>query len=253
MIGAIIQARMSSTRLPGKVLMDIAGQAMLWHVVNRVRQATLVDDVLVATSEGAADDPVVAFCEQEGIPCFRGSEDDVLARYYGAAKSMDAEVIVRITADCPLVDPGVVDDVIECYVEGDYDYVSNLNPPTFPDGLDTEVFSFDALVRARHEAKWRSEREHVTPYIRKHPELFCIGNVTCGQDLSDMRWTVDEPQDLAFVRTVYEHLKSLSSGMAEVLDVLKQHPELMGINVDIGRNEGYQKSVREDGLVAPGQ
>ena len=147
---AIVQARMGSTRLPGKVLMDISGWSMLWHVVNRVRQAKWVDKVVVATSGSVSDDPVATLCEQEGIPCFRGSEDDVLDRYYQAAKWIGANVIVRITADCPLIDPYVVDDVVKHYVDGDYDYVSNTAPPTFPDGLDIEVFSFEALERAWH-------------------------------------------------------------------------------------------------------
>ena len=248
---AIIQARMGATRLPGKVLADIAGRPMLWHVVNRACRAKLLGGVVVATSVDPLDDPVVAFCEQEGTPCFRGSEDNVLDRYYQAARWIGADPIVRITADCPLLDPNVVDSVVKYFMEGDYDYVSNTGPPTFPDGLDTEVFSSKALERAWREAKWQSEREHVTSYMRKHPELFRIGNVTYPQDLSSMRWTVDEPQDLEFVRTVYDHLESMSSGMADVLDVLRRHPELMEINASIGRNEGYQKSVREDRLVKP--
>jgi len=252
-IVAIVQARMSSTRLPGKVLMDIAGWPMLWHVVNRVRQAKRVDKVVVAISDNVSDGPVAAFCVKEGIPCFRGSEDDVLDRYYQAAKWIDADVIVRITADCPLIAPNVVDDVVKCYVDGDYDYVSNTEPPMLPDGLDTEVFSFGALERAWREAKWQSEREHVTPYIRKHPGLLRIGNVTYREDLSNMRWTVDEPRDLEFVRAVYDHLEGMSSGMPDVLAVLKKHPELMEINSGIGRNKGYQKSVREDRLIDPEQ
>jgi len=250
---AIIQARMGSTRLPRKVLLDICGRSMLWHVVNRVRQAKLLSGVVVATSVDSSDDPVAGFCEQEGNPCFRGSEDDVLDRYYQTARWMSADVIVRITADCPLIDPNVVASVVQCYLDGNYDYVSNTDPPTFPDGLDTEVFSLEALKRTWHEARLQSEREHVTPYIRKHPELFRIGNVTYGEDLSSMRWTVDEPRDLGFVRAVYDHLKSMSSNMADALDILKEHPELMKINAGIGRNEGYQKSVREDGLIGPGQ
>ena len=250
---ALIQARMSSTRLPGKILAEIAEQPMLWHVVNRVRQAEALDKVVVATSDDPSDDGVVAFCERQGIPCFRGSGDDVLDRYYQAAKWMSADVIVRITADCPLIDPDVVDDVVKCYMEGDYNYVSNTAPPTFPDGLDTEVFSFQALERAWREAKWLSEREHVTPYIRKHPEVFRTGNVAYREDLSHMRWTVDEPQDLEFVRAVYSFLKNASFRMADVLNLFKKHSELMEINAGIGRNEGYQKSVREDGLIGPEQ
>ncbi|MFX0195113.1 MAG: cytidylyltransferase domain-containing protein [Candidatus Hodarchaeota archaeon] len=249
MIAAIIQARMGSMRLPGKVLLDISGQPMLWHVVNRVRRVKRVDKVFVATSDEVSDDPIVAFCEEEGISCFRGSSDNVLDRYYQAAKWLDADVIVRITADCPLIDPEVLNDVVEHYMEGDFDYVSNIDPPTFPDGLDIEVFSCQTLQWAWREAKLQSEREHVTPYIRRRPQLFRIGNVTYKEDLSKMRWTVDEPADLEFVRAVYEYLGSMSFGLADVLNVLKNHPELMEINAGIGRNEGYQKSVREERAV----
>ena len=219
---------------------------MLWHVVNRVRHAKTLDEAVVATSDGISDSAVAAFCEQEGILCFRGSEDDVLDRYYHAAKWIGAVVIVRITADCPLIDPDVVDDVVKCYMDGDCDYVSNTDPPTFPDGLDTEVFSFEVLEYTWREAKWQSEREHVTPYIRKHPERFRIGNVTYGDNLSSMRWTVDDPQDLEFVRAVYYQLESVLFDMTDVLSVLKKHPELMEVNAGIERNEGYQKSLRED-------
>ena len=246
MIVAIIQARMGSTRLPGKVLACIASQPMLWHVVNRTRRAKLLDEVVVATSTDASDVPVVLFCEQEKIPCFRGSQDDVLDRYYQAAKGYQASVVVRITADCPLIDPEVVDEVIDVYLKGDYDYVTNTAPPTFPDGLDTEVFSFQALERAWHEAKRQSEREHVTPYIYNHPELFRMGNVASGKDLSGMRWTVDEPSDLEFVRVVYEHANGMLFNMEHVIDLLERHPEFLEINSDIERNEGYQKSLRED-------
>jgi spore coat polysaccharide biosynthesis protein SpsF len=226
---------------------------MLWHVVNRVRQAETLDKVVVVTSDDSSDDAVVAFCKQEGIPCFRGSEDDVLDRYYQAAKWMSADVIVRITADCPLIDPDIVDKVVRVYMNGNYDYVSNTNPPTYPDGLDTEVFSLEALKHTWHEARLRSEREHVTPYIRKHPELFRTGNVAYREDLSHIRWTVDEPQDLEFVRAVYSFLTDAWFRMADVLNLFKRHPELMKINAGIGRNEGYQKSVHEDGLIGPEQ
>ena len=253
MIVAFIQAHMSSTRLPGKVLLPIAGRPMLWHVWWRLSQAEALDNVVVVTGDRSSDDPIVRFCAQNDIPCFRGSEDDLLDRYYQAAKAYGADVVVRITADCPLIDPQVVDEVIGVFLKGGYDCVCTNAPPTFPDGVGAEVFSFEALERAWREAEWQSEREHVTPYIRKHPELFRIGNVTHGEDLSSMRWTVDEPQDLEFVRAVYEHLESMSFGMADVLDVLKRHPELMEINVGVGRNEGYQKSVREDRLAEPKQ
>jgi len=250
MIVAVVQARMGSTRLPGKVLADIAGHPMLWHVLNRTRRARLLDEVVTATSTEASDVPVALFCEQEKNPCFRGSEDDVLDRYYRAAQAYQASVVVRITADCPLIDPAVVDEVIDVYLKGDYDYVTNTAPPSFPDGLDTEVFSFQALERAWHEAMRQSEREHVTPYIRTHPELFRMGNVASEEDLSGMRWTVDKPEDLEFVRAVYEHANGMLFNMEHVIDLLKRHPEFLEINPGIERNEGYQKSLREDRLVS---
>ena len=233
--------------------MDICGHPMLWHVVNRVHQVGLLSGVVVATSVNSSDDPVVAFCVQESIPYFRGSEEDVLERYYQAAKWIGADMIVRITADCPLIDPQIIDRVIEHYLSGDFDYVSNTHPPTYPDGIDVEVFSFNALEKAWKEARWLSEREHVTSYIWKNHDKFKLFNVENDEDISGLRWSVDEPQDLEFVRAVYDHLEGMSSGMADVLDVLKKRPELMEINAGIGRNEGYQKSVREDRLVDPEQ
>jgi len=141
----IIQARMTSTRFPGKVLAEVAGHPVLWHVVHRARQVGFLDAVIVATTREASDDPLADFCEKEGIPCFRGSEDDVLDRYFQVAKEIGARVIVRITADCPLIDPGGIDRVIEVFLEGCYDYVCNTLPPTFPDGLDIEVFTFEGV------------------------------------------------------------------------------------------------------------
>lgn len=253
MIVTIIQARMGSTRLPGKVLMDICGHPMLWHVINRARQAKLLDDVLVATSEKASDDPVVAFCEQEGVPCFRGSEDDVLDRYYRAAVWIGADTVVRITADCPLIDPVVSDKVIAAYLDGGCDYASNTIERTYPDGLDTEVFSFETLEKAWLEARLMSEREHVTPYIWKNEELFNLRQVTQEMDLSGLRWTVDEPEDLEFVRRIYEHLYQPGQFflMEEIVKLLERHPEFLEINQDFGTNEGYLHSLQEDRALWP--
>ncbi|MCL5958534.1 MAG: glycosyltransferase family protein [Chloroflexi bacterium] len=247
---AVIQARMGSTRLPGKVLAEVAGVPMLWHVVNRARTARYVDLVLVATSREPADDAIAAFCARNGIECFRGSESDVLDRYYEAAREYQAEIVVRLTADCPLLDPEVIDDVIYSFREYPADYASNVRECTFPDGLDTEAFSFDVLEQAWREARLKSEREHVTPYIRNHPELFYLVDLHYDEDLSALRWTVDEPRDLEFVRAVYSHLGASSAfGMEEVLDLLRERPEISEINAGIGRNEGYQKSLREDGMI----
>jgi len=246
---AIIQARMASTRLPGKVLVDIAGKPMLYQVASRARQARTLDLVTVATSDGQADDAVAHFCAEVGIPCFRGSENDVLDRYYQAVKRFNADVVVRLTADCPLLDPLVIDKVVQAFHKGDFDYVSNVLECTYPDGLDTEVFWRTTLERAWHEARLTSEREHVTPYIYKHPEMFRLGNVRNGHDLSALRWTVDEPRDLAFVRAVYSHFGTSSFGMQEVLDLLRERPELSCMNAGIERNEGYQKSLQEDQVI----
>jgi spore coat polysaccharide biosynthesis protein SpsF len=244
---AIVQARMASSRLPGKVLADIAGRPMLDHVVKRARWARLLDLVSVATSEGPADDAVAQFCRDRSISCFRGSEADVLDRYYRAALQLDADVVVRLTADCPLLDPAVIDKVVRFFHEGDYDYVSNTLEPSYPDGLDTEVFRRDALERAWREARLASEREHVTPYIWNHPEVFRVANVRYDRDLAGLRWTVDEPEDLTFVRRIYEHFDpELPFGVDEILAFLAECPELGRVNSKFKRNEGYRASVQGD-------
>ncbi len=243
---AIIQARMSSRRLPQKVMAEIIGKPMLYHVVKRAERAEMINKVIIATSDHCADDTIEAFCKDNAVNCFRGSLDDVLERYYQAARYFKAEVIVRLTADCPLLDPDVIDRVIETFFRGGYDYVSNMLECSYPDGLDTEVFSFEALERAWREAKLKSEREHVTPYIRNHPELFRLGNVSHMENISHMRWTVDDPRDIDFVRSVFERLGNSHFGMKEILNLLKKHPELSAKNAGIERNEGYLKSLRED-------
>jgi len=246
----IIQARMASTRLPGKIMMDISGEPLLGRVVRRTRQARTLNLVVVATTDQPVDDVVQQFCREAGILCFRGNEDDVLDRFYQAAKQFEADVIVRLTADCPLLDPLVIDKVVRTFCAGDYDYVSNTLEPTYPDGLDTEVFRRLALEQAWREASLKSEREHVTPYIWKRPALFHVANVEHDQNLSDQRWTVDVPEDLEFVRRIYRYLEAIPSfGMAEVMMLLREHPELLDVNAGFKRNEGYQKSLREDTLL----
>jgi spore coat polysaccharide biosynthesis protein SpsF len=237
---------MSSTRLPGKVMADVGGKPMLWYVVNRARAASRLNQVIVATSELPDDNAVDSFCAEESVECFRGSQNNVLDRYYQAARHFQADVVVRLTADCPLLDPGVIDKVVSAFEDGDFDYVSNSVNRTYPDGLDTEVFRLDALERAWREARLPSEREHVTPYIWKHPERFHLGSVQHPEDLSGLRWTVDEPEDLIFVRALYDILGAFPSGMPETIQLLKEHPELAEINEGFEPNEGYEKSLRED-------
>ena len=230
---AIIQGRMSSSRLPGKILMDVEGVPLLAHVLRRAAAAQVFDAVIMATSTDRSDDPVEAFCRTEGFPCFRGDLQDVLKRYCFAARANGAEIITRLTADCPLLDPAVVRQVVEAFDPSRHDYVSNSIERTYPDGLDTEVFSMAALERAYDEARLPSEREHVTSYLHKHPELFRISQVTQEEDLSALRWTVDEPKDLAFVRAVFAALGGGIFGQEQVLALLKKHPELQRMNEGI--------------------
>jgi glutamate-1-semialdehyde 2,1-aminomutase/spore coat polysaccharide biosynthesis protein SpsF len=241
---ALIQARMGSSRLPGKTLAELAGRPMLWHVVNRVRRAERVDKVVVATTDQAADDPIAQFCEQQGIGCFRGSEQDVLDRFYQAAGTYGADVVIRITADCPLIDPSVVDKVLARFERGDCDYACNVLRYTYPDGLDTEVFSFVALERAWREARKLSEREHVTPYLRT--ENFRNANVESEAPVSpwQYRWTVDHPADLEFVRKVYAAFSGNGHfGFQDVFQLLRERPDLATIQEETITNEGYYKSL----------
>ena len=246
MILGIIQARMGSSRFPGKVLANLAGRPLLLHVVRRLQRSARVSRVIVAATGGPGDDVLERFCESHQVAIFRGSEQDVLDRYYRLALAEGAQTIVRVTADCPMLDAAIVDRVIDEFERGPWDYASNVIPPTFPDGLDTEVFSFQTLERTWREATLKSEREHVTPYIYNHTEMFSIGRVENPTDLSGHRWTVDHPEDLLFVAKVFELVGRPVFGMNDVLDVLKRYPEVLTINSSIKRNEGYAKSVSED-------
>ena len=244
---------MSSTRLPGKALADISGYPMLWHVVSRVQASKLIDQVVVATSNGHVDDVIFEFCKKKPVDCFRGSETDVMRRYYEAAKQYGADAIVRISADCPLVDPRIIDRVVETYLQGGYDYVSNTIRPTFPDGLDVEVFSFNALEQVLREATLPAEREHVTPYIRTSGK-FRMKNVEDESHLSGStyRWTVDEPCDLELVRAIYKELDSNRHfGYVEVFQLLQRRPDLMTINKSVIRNEGYYRSLAKEKPLPP--
>ena len=251
---AIVQARTESSRLPGKVLADIAGAPMVLRVLSRAAAASLVHKVVLATTEDPSDDVLDETARAAGYSVFRGSVDDVLDRYWGAATAAGADVVVRITADCPLLDQAVVDRTVEAFLDGGCDYASTAYPTTsFPDGLDVEVMSLETLGQAWREARWRSEREHVTPYIWKNPERFCLRSVSSGRDLSGMRWTVDEEPDLVFVREIYRHLGEQPFGMEEVLALLEKRPELARINGGIRRNEGYETSVSGDVEVRGGR
>ncbi len=228
---AIVQARMGSTRLPGKVLRELAGESMLARVVKRLRGAEFVHEVLIATTDRPGDDAIVAECRRYSVAVFRGDQDDVLDRYFKAAKSTSAEIVVRITSDCPLIDPEIIDKTIRAFQDMSPDYASNTIVRTFPRGLDTEVVSMAALTRAWREARRPHEREHVTPYILEHPEDFVLLPVLGDQDYSAYRWTVDVPEDFEFVQAVYDRLKVKGEfSWREVLDLLGREPELLELN-----------------------
>lgn len=228
-------------RLPGKVLADIEGQPMLQRVLARVRGAESIDETVVATSTSAGDDGVAKLSTALGFPCYRGSEDDVLDRYMGAARQFRANAIVRITADCPLIDPVIIDTVAEAFREVDADFASNTIERTFPRGLDVEIVRMSALEDAWKEAVLPYERSHVLPFVYEHPERFRLSNVRAPEDYSQLRWTVDTPEDLAFVRRVYEQLSDPLAGWLEVLQVTKRDPTLAEINRGV-----RQKDLSED-------
>jgi spore coat polysaccharide biosynthesis protein SpsF len=248
MILAILQARISSIRLPGKVLKPILGEPMLARQIERLRRAKKFDKLIVATSTDPSDDVLEEFCRRVGVPCFRGSLNDVLDRFYQAALPYAPEHVVRLTGDCPLIDPELVDRTIEFHLEGGYDYTSNTLDPTFPDGLDTEVFRLDALCRAWQEAVLPSEREHVTVYIYKRPDKFRLGIYRSLIDLSYYRWTVDEPDDLELVDKIYSAIYPVNPcfNTSEVLVFLAKTPGLSTYNTNHARHEGLLKSNQED-------
>ncbi len=233
MILAILQARMSSTRLPGKVLRPLLGRPMLGRQLDRLARSARIDRLVVATSDEAGDDPIWAFCAAEHIGCYRGPLADVLGRYVGAADAFGpAAHIVRLTADCPLTDPTVIDAVIARHLETGADYTSNVHERTFPDGLDVEIMTAATLARAGCEAHEASEREHVTQYIYRHPEIFRLAAVRQDHDLQALRWTVDRPDDFAFAEAVFAALLPVNAafGQADVLALLDAHPEIARIN-----------------------
>ena len=238
---AIIQARMGSTRLPGKVLKDLGGETVLARVVKRTRRATLLDEGVVATSVLPADDVIVRECEALKVACFRGDEADVLDRYYRAARKFAADVVVRITADCPLIDAELIDATIRSRLDQNADYASNALVPTYPRGLDVEAFAADALARAWSAAKEEYQRIHVTPYLYQNPESFKVISVAGEVDHSKYRWTLDTTEDLELIRAVYKHFGNRDSiRWIEVLDLMEVQPELAALNSHV-----RQKTLRE--------
>lgn len=237
---AIVQARTGSTRLPSKVLLDLEGAPVLERVLTRLGRCRRLDQVVVATTDLSRDDVLAELCRQHGWPCVRGSEQDVLDRYYRAATAHAAEVVVRITSDCPLIEPQVVDRVVDEFLQRQpaVSYASNVMPRrTYPRGLDTEVFTFAALERAWREDDRPAFREHVTPYISGNPELFAIHCVEHSEDCSHLRWTVDTPEDMELVRRIYGALGGDDFTWDEVRALLDRHPSWLEINRHVEQKE----------------
>ncbi len=229
---AIIQARMGSTRLPGKVMKTILGKPVLIHDLVRIRRMKSLKGIVVATTTLEEDDIIEKTVRNydEGIFIYRGDTYNVLDRYYNAAKNCKADAIVRITSDCPLIDPDVSDKVVEAFMKNNCDYCCNNMPRTYPHGLDTEVFSFKSLENAWKSATGQYEKEHVTPYIREHPEIFKLCNVKNEVDLKHMRWTLDYPEDFEFIKEIYDRLGKRMFNMEDILKILKDEPYLIEIN-----------------------
>ena len=245
-IVGIIQARVSSSRLPGKVLMKIEDRTVLEHVYHRSSAAKLMNDVVVATSLENSDNPIEELCAKKGIPCFRGSLNDVLSRYYDCAIAYNATHVMRITADCPIIDPVILDSVITGGIAQNYDCYGIAG--NFPDGLDCTLLTINALDIANKNAELLSEREHVTPYIEKNNHRFKCGGLNLFTNLHNKRWTLDEPADLEFIAQIYRSLypqNNLFSSL-DVLDYIEKNPDIELINAGIIRNEGYLQSLKKD-------
>lgn len=230
----IVQARMTSTRLPGKILKQVMGKPLLAYQIERLRRVELLDELVVATTVNETDQPIISLCESLGIPHFRGPEEDVLARFYGAAMAFNAEVVVRITSDCPVIDPRVINKVIHFYNNHRllYDYVSNVLDRSFPRGMDTEVFTAKVLSEAFFEAKADYEREHVTPFIYNNTERYKLANVSYESNQSRHRWTVDTIEDFELIKRIIEALynQNPNFSMEDILELLKCHPDWFLIN-----------------------
>ena len=254
----IIQARMGSTRLPNKILLKIGDKSVLHHVVNQTKSSKFVNDVIIATTTSSKDKKIVNFCTKHNLKFFCGSNHDVLDRYYKCAKKFSCDPVVRISSDCPFIDPHVIDKIILKFLKNSYDYVANnlekINNKwqnslcKFPQGMVIEICKFSSLEKAWKQAKKPSEREHVFPYIQFHPKIFKISNINNKKDLSFIRCTVDRKQDLKFVREIWKRLPKSKKTIYinDILRIIDKEPNLVEINNKIAFDEGYKKSIRND-------
>ena len=238
---ATIEARMTSTRLPGKVLLEIGGKPALAYMINRIKQSRLVDDIVVATTVNDSDEPIIDLCNKIGCKYYRGSEEDVLLRVLEAAKSVNADILVELTGDCPFIDPDIIDRVVKLYFSGDYDYASNIVERSFPDGFDTQVFSVQSLEKVSRLTDDPIDRVHVSCYFYNHPQKFKLANLIGDQDSTwpDLRLTIDEPADYQLLKLIDEKLQDRKGmfSVNEVISLLKQEPELVELNKHVRAKE----------------
>lgn len=247
---AIIQARMGSTRLPGKIMYNVCGESLLSLMIKRIKNATKLDKIIIATTINEKDNEIVNFCKLNGIDFFRGSENDVLSRYYETSKKFPSDIIIRLTSDTPLLDPKTIDRVVEQYEKNNYDYVSNQFPfpRTYPDGTNVEVFSFNLLKEMYEKAKNPSDREHVTTFVSMQPELFKIFRVDYPQDISKYRFNLDYDADYQLIKKVYEefYFKNPHFTLEDIISWLEKNPDILKLNSDIKPYENMIKSFNDD-------
>lgn len=242
----MIQARTGSKRFPTKVLSNIQSKPMIWHVINRLKKVKSKKQIVLITTKKKSDKVLLKIAEKNNISSFSGDENNVLNRHYECAKVFDADPIIRITSDCPLIDPNIVENILQFYLKHNFDFVSNAIKPSYPDGLDTEIISFSALQKTAKLAKLKQDREHVTTYITNHPKKFKIHNYSNSTDLSSLRWTVDRFDDLVFVRKIYSLMRPKKIfHMEQILKILEKYPDLLKINSHIDRNEGHALSLKK--------
>lgn len=243
---AIIQGRVGSTRFPNKIFADLCGKPFIWHVVNRLKYVKKIDKIILATTSNIEDDALESWAKKEGVLCFRGSELNVLDRFYNAALIHKPQTILRVTADDPFKDPKVIEDVIELFESNKLDFAYNNFPPSFPEGLDAEVFTFDALEKAYIESQDDFEKEHVTQYFYRHPEIFTQKNLLNSENLSFLRWTVDTLADFEFATNIYNKLYVYGDifYMNQILDLINSNPKLLLINSEVKRSAMYKNIVK---------
>ena len=237
----IVQARMTSTRLPGKILKKVLSKSLLEYQIERLKRVNLADEIVIATTTNNTDHPIVELCDYLSVKYFRCSEEDVLERYYQAAKKYQGDAIVRVTSDCPLIDPQTIDKVIQFYLEhrSEYDYVANCLERTYPRGMDTEVFSFTTLEQAFLEATTQPEREHVTPFFHLQPHRYKLGHILYSENYSHHRWTVDTVEDFQLIQKIIEELypKNVQFTLEDCLNLLHEYPEWSLINAHIEQKQ----------------